>query len=94
MTDKKHSCEKEFEKSGVKFPCGSFETMLKVFRECGLEKKDTFDCAAMMKKFSKSPDGKSGYAAIMQNLCCGKEGPIDCKAVMEELFGSMKTKTE
>jgi hypothetical protein len=94
MADKNHSCEKEFANSGVKFPCGNFEKMLKAFRACGDEKTGQFDCSAIMKKFSESVDGKSGCAAIMQNLCSGKEGTIDCKAVMKEMFGNMKTKTE
>ena len=47
-----------------------------------------------MKKFSETADGKSGCEAMMQKFCSGKEGPIDCKAVMKELFGNMKTKAE
>lgn len=94
MAKTNNSCEKEFANSGIKFPCGNFEKMLKAFRDCRDEKTGKFDCSAIMKKFSESADGKSGCAAIMQNLCSGKEGHIDCKAVMKELFGSMKTKTE
>jgi hypothetical protein len=94
MTDKNHSCEKEFEKSGVKFPCGSFEKMLKAFRQCSDEKTGKFDFSAIMKKFSESAGDISGCAAIMQNLCSSKEGPIDCKAIMKDLFGNGKMKTE
>ena len=48
----------------------------------------------IMKKFSEGAGGKSGCAAVMQNLCSGKEEPIDCMAIMKELFGNMKDKDE
>ena len=94
MANTNNSCEKECASSGIKFPCGNFETMLKAFKECVDEKTGKFDCSAIMEKFSESADGKSGCAAMMQKFCSSKEGSIDCKAVMKELFGNMKTKTE
>lgn len=94
MTDKNNSCIKEFSCSGIKFPSGNLEKMLKAFRQYSDEKSGKIDCAAIMKKFSESSGGKSGCASIMQNLCSGKEEPIDCMAVMKELFGNLKEKDE
>jgi len=94
-TDKNEACGKGSEKSGIKFPCGSFENMLKAFRKCSGETSGDFDCSAIMKKFAEASDGKlECMAAMMQNLCSGKEGSIDCGAVMKELFGSMKEKAK
>jgi hypothetical protein len=94
MTDKNNSCAKEFSCSGIKFPCGNLEKMLKALRQCGNEKTGKIDCSATMKKLSENAGGKSGCEAIMQNLCSGKEEPIDCTAVMMELFGNLKEKDE
>lgn len=89
-----HSCAKGFSCSGIKFPSGNFEKMLKAFRQCSDEKTGKLDCSAIMKKFSENAGGESGCAAIMQSFCSGKEEPINCMAIMKELFGNMKEKDE
>ena len=94
MTDNKNSCAKDFSDSGIKFPCGNLEKMLKAFRQCGDGKGGKVDCSEIIKKFSEGGGGKAGCSAIMQNLCSGKEEPIDCMAIMKELFGNMKEKDE
>jgi hypothetical protein len=94
MTDKNQSCGTESEKSNIKFPCGNFEKLLKAFRECRNEKTGEFDCSTIMKKFNEDGDEKTGCMTMIQNLCSGKEGPIDCKALMSKLVANMKAKTK
>lgn len=94
MADKNHPGIKDFSDSGIKFPCGNLEKMLKAFRQCGDGKGGKVDCSEIMKKFSEGAGGKSRCAAIMQNLCSGKEEPIDCMSIMKELFGNTKEKDE
>jgi len=52
MTDNKNSCAKDFSDSGIKFPCGNLEKMLKAFRQCGDGKGGKVDCSEIIKKFS------------------------------------------
>ena len=94
MADKNQSCFKEFTKAGVKFPCGSFEKMLKAVRDFHGKAADDFDWSAIMKKFCDETDIQNGCSAILERLCSDKEGNIDCKSVMAEIFGGGDKKGE
>ena len=45
MADKNHPCTKDFSGSGIKFPCGNLEKMLKAFRQCGDGKGGKVACS-------------------------------------------------
>ncbi|OGR27498.1 MAG: hypothetical protein A2277_02905 [Desulfobacterales bacterium RIFOXYA12_FULL_46_15] len=94
MTDKNHHSLKKLSNPGVKFPCGNLEKILKAFRQFGDGKIDEFSCSEIIKKYNKCLGDASGYEAIIQNLCSGKEESIDCIAVIKELFGNLKKKDE
>lgn len=94
MTDKNHAYTKEFLSSGVKFPYGNLENILKAFRQFDDWKIDDLSCSEIIKKYNKCPGDTSGYEAIIQNLFSGKEEPIDCIMIIKKLFGNLKEKDE
>ncbi len=61
MKTKKTSSEKRPDEATFSFPCGDFEKMAEMMRNCCPDEGSTFDCCSMMRKMmERSKGGKPG----------------------------------